>query len=188
MLFKILQGVINMGTEYIKLLKTGNILFQNWSAIVYCSNESRNTIKVNFGVKQTNENILGIRHAEKSTINSINRTIKFLKSCNTEWLEHLNQKRTEFAEINYYKTSQISKLRGKVAEFIKNSNKNKLDKELTVLLNYLNRDVDYKMLKAANNAAFETVIKQASKTETNDNMQEPEKNAYEELMKLDFPR
>lgn len=190
---KILQGVINMGSEYINLLKTGNILFQNWTTTVYCSSEARNTIKVNFGVRETNENIIGIRQAETSTISSINRTIKFLKRCNSEWLEHLNEKRKEFAEFNYYKTSQISKLRGKIAEFIRNSNVNDLDKELADLLNYLNRDVTYKMLKAANNIAFETLINQSTKEESksgksDDSMDESEKNAYLELENLDFPR
>jgi len=112
---------------------------------------------VNFGVKESNENVIGVRDNEGSTIISINKTIKFLKRCNKEWLDHLNEKREKFAELNYYKTRQISKLREKLALFMRQDKNSSLDKELRDLLMSLNQNVDKKMLAEANQKAFETL-------------------------------
>lgn len=146
-----------MGTEYLELIRTGNILFQNWNAIIYCNESFRNTIKVNFGVKEKDQNIIALRSIEKTTINSINKTIKFLKICNTAWLSHLTEKRKRFNEFNYFRISQISKLRTQLAEFI-NDDSNveaRRYKDLFDLLVYLNKEVDVNMLNQANKFAFE---------------------------------
>ena len=150
-----------MSTEYIKLLDSGNILFQNWSATIYCDEKSSNTIKVNFGMTEDNENVIGVRSREVSTVNSIGRTIKFLKKCNDGWLAHLNKKRVDFVELNHFKTRQISKLREKLAHFIlQDPEETRIDKELVDLLMSLNNQVDYKAVHLANMKAFESLNKE----------------------------
>lgn len=154
-----------MSTEYIHLLSSGNILFQNWSATIYCDERSINTIKVNFGMREDNKNVVGARspNAEASTIDSIRCTIKFLKKCNREWSAHLNEKRVEFVELNHFKTRQISTLREKLAELVSHPNFEGsssgvvvVDQELIDLLMSVNKRVDYPMLCSANLKAFES--------------------------------
>lgn len=158
-----------MGTEYINLINSGNILFQKWSALIYCQESSKNTLKVNFGVKESNQNVIGVRSSEGSTINSINRTIKFLKKCHAEWLNHLNDKRDKFVEFNHFKTNQISMLRQKLAEFLKPVGfETKIDSELADLLVCLNAKIDYKMLKEANKKAFENPREEESANQPNE--------------------
>ncbi len=156
-----------MGEIFLNLIKTGNVLFKNWSAIIYCNNSHPNTIKVNFGLTgSTSQSIIGLRRNEKTTINSLNRTIKFLDTCYKEWLKHVDSHRDSFNELNYFRIDQIVILRMKLAEFVKLVYENKADlddefgeidmrfKSLFDLLFVVNRDVEVKLLNKANEFAF----------------------------------
>ena len=89
-----------MGDVYLNLIKNGNVLFKNWNATIYCDKDNINTMKVNFGLSNNSQNIFAMRKYEKSTIKSINKTVKFLKDCHMEWLNHINDKYEEFNELN----------------------------------------------------------------------------------------
>ena len=91
-----------MGDIYLDLIKTGNVLFKNWNATIFCDKNNINTMKVNFGLSNNNQNIIAMKKFEKSAINSINKTVKFLKDCHCEWLNHMNEKYLEFIELNFF--------------------------------------------------------------------------------------
>lgn len=91
-----------MGDIYLNLIKTGNVLFKNWNATIYCDQTHNITMKINFGLRNENQNIIAERKYEETSINSINKTIKFLKQCHEEWLNHVNEKRDQFSCLNFF--------------------------------------------------------------------------------------
>lgn len=99
------------------MLKSGNFLFINWSATIFCSNAHINTIRINFSeINKDRTNIIGERLIEKETIKSINKTIEFLEKCHKEWIEHINEKRLKFSELNFFSTDQVAILRKELAK------------------------------------------------------------------------
>ena len=192
----ILEGVRNMGDIYLNLIKTGNVLFKNWNAIIFCDSKSLNTIKVNFGLTNStaasSQNIIGSRKKEHTTIKSLNKTIKFLGHCYKEWLSHVNEQRDTFNELNYFRNEQIVILRMKLAEFITEfyEKTDDLDEEerahvqrklksLFDLLYVLNNEVDLELLAKANYAAFNKNL-DLNHDEVNNEKVEKEKNDDDE--------
>jgi hypothetical protein len=184
----IFEAIINMGEIYLELLKSGNILFKDWNATVYCDPESIHTIKVNFGSigegEESNLNIIhGYRDQEETptnnyqksdgTINSLNRTVKYLQNCYKKWLFHIEQKRNEFSNLNLFQINQINMMRTNIAKFVKESKNNKVKNsydDLFDLFYNVNRSVDISLLKEANDYAF------SLKTEIQ--LQQPSIDAY----------
>ena len=157
---KIFEGIVNMAHIYIVLIKTGNILFRNWTATVYCNDKSNFTARINFGVKSENQNIFANRKKEKTTINSLNKTIQFLKKASDEWLGHIEEKRYDFSTLNFFQIDQIVMLRKYLANFIQKTNSSNLKpnenefKDIFDLLYGINNEIGVKLLEAANNKAF----------------------------------
>ena len=159
-----------MGEIYLELIKTGNVLFKNWTATIYCDEEYQNTMKVNFGLSDPdkNQSIFAIRKYEIKTVDSINKTVKFLQNCHNEWLNHLNTKRDSYNELNYFRIDQIVFLRTELALFAKNNlfkdydddefnmDENEYNpKVLFDLLYNINRSLTVETLSLANKYAFE---------------------------------
>ena len=109
--------MINMGQWFIDLIKTGNVLFKNWTVNIYCDEEYRHTMRINFGVKC--QNIFIDRADEKSTINSLHKTSIFLQHAYNEWLAHIDSKREEYPIFDYFQIDQLVMLRTYLAEYIK---------------------------------------------------------------------
>lgn len=183
-----------MANIYITLIKTGNILFRNWTATVYCSDKSTFTIKINFGVKSQNQNIFAYRKKEKSTINSLNKTIRFLKKASDEWLEHINEKRDQFPTLNFFQIDQIVMLRKHLAYFIHKNNLSNLKpdknefKDIYDLLYGINREINNELLDMANKKAF--MHHQNTYTEITDDTvdKEMQNELRHELMEYGFSR
>ena len=148
----IFEGLINMGTIYLDLIRTGNVLFNNWTAVIYCSPSEQNTMKINFGLETDNHNIFASREAEKTTLISVNKTIKFLKSSFDEWLNHVNEKRKKYSVLNYFRIDQIVTLRTEISKTINNnlgSYKNLFD-----LLYIINQELTVHLIDQANKSAL----------------------------------
>ncbi len=190
---KILEGVITMGEIFLNLIKTGNVLFKNWSAVIYCDSTHTNTMKVNFGLKgSTSQSIIGLRKNEKTTINSLNKTIKFLDTCYKEWLKHVDEHRNSFNELNYFRIDQIVILRMKLAEFVKLVYENQTDqdddfgevdarfKSLFDLLFVVNRAVDVNLLNKANDFAFKKDLDAFKEDSAKNGNEKSEANLSEE--------
>ena len=160
---KILEGVINISQVYLNLLKSGNILFTNWSAIIYCDKTSVNTITINFAsASQEKQTIFGARRLEKNTVDSINTTVKFLQKCYTEWIAHVDKKRAFFTDLNHFRVDQIVTMRTEMAKLNANSPPQQHNQDnftsakcLIDLLYDINRAVSLPMLQLANEYAFE---------------------------------
>jgi hypothetical protein len=140
----ILESIIDLTKVFIKLLKSGNILFKNWSLRVYCDRTKSTTIKANFGLKDESnlKNIIGLRDYEKDTVN----------------IQHINQKRDEFTLFNYFTIQQLTLLRTKlihVNQLNDNNNNNYNIRYLTDLLYNINPDCNLELLQKANEYAHE---------------------------------
>jgi len=148
----IFEGLINMGTIYLDLIRTGNVLFNNWTAVIYCSSTEYNTMKINFGLTNQNQNIFATRESEKTTLVSVNKTIKFLKSSYDEWLNHVNEKRNKYPVLNYFRIDQIVTLRTEIAKSI--SKNLSCHKNLFDLLYIINNELTVQLIDQANDSVF----------------------------------
>ncbi len=155
-----------MGKIFLNLDKTGNVLFKNWSAVIYCNSTHSNTIRVNFGLRGSpSQSVIGLRKSETKTVNSLDETNKFLDKCYKGWLAHVETQRESFNELNYFRIDQIVVLRTELAEFIgrvyEKSRADQADddsmrfKSLYDLLFVVNRAVDVNSLNRANDFAFQ---------------------------------
>ena len=186
-----------MGDIYLELIKTGNVLFKNWNATIYCDIDNPNTMKVNFGISNDNQNIFAMRKYEIATINSINKTVKFLKDCHAEWLNHVNEKREEFDELNFFRIDQLVYLRNAMPSFANNSKKaDKQNSSETSLIfdllynvnNSLNAELIVKANNFALNKSYELLKKEAinSKTDSNQRAADANRELIQELINLGF--
>ena len=189
---QILEGVINISQIYLNLLKSGNILFKNWSATIYCDKFSVNTIAIDFAsATQQKQTIFGARRVERNTADSINKTIKFLQKCYTEWIAHVDEKRAFFTDLNHFRVDQIVTMRTELAKLNPKSQQQQHNEEnltsakgLLDLLYDINRAVNVPMLKLANEYAFEKRNEQSSKAEEPDEKTLEAKQLEEVLREL----
>ncbi len=154
--------MMNMGHIYLKLLKTGNVLFKNWTATIFCDPDYMYTIRVNFGLNC--DNIFGRREREQNTISSLNKTVKFLQNSYEEWLAHITEKRNQFPCLNFFQISQIVMLRTQIAEVIKsgqgkgrhhsNENIDSTFRGLFDMLFNINKNANIELLDQANSFVF----------------------------------
>jgi E3 ubiquitin-protein ligase RNF213 len=151
---KIFEGLINMGQTYLDLIRTGNVLFNNWMATVYCRKTDAITMKVNFGLSNENQNIFACRKTEETTINSINKTIKFLKDSYNKWIEHVNSKREQYSVLDYFRIDQIVILRTELAKSINSEALVNNHKNLFDLLYNVNNQLTAEMINEANDFVF----------------------------------
>ena len=149
------ETVIALGSIYIKLIESGNILFKNWTAIIYCNPEELNTVKINFAITDETKNIFGLRKIEGGTISSIIKVQKFLEKCYNEWLEHITKKRDDFPLLNYFTLNQLVVLRTKLSEIkkFKEANKSINLRCLADLLFNINENISCKLIVEANEYA-----------------------------------
>ena len=187
--------MMNMGQIYIDLIKTGNVLFKNWTATIYCDPDNKYTIRVNFGMKCENQNIFGLREREGTTINSLNKTIKFLQNSHQEWLAHINEKRDQFPCLNFFQIDQVVMLRTQMAELIRksqNNNQQKLlrsdFKSLFDLLFNINSTASLELIGQANEYVFtgsqKNFVENVAKVKTDDS----ENGATTSEVKSDFEK
>lgn len=127
------------------------MLFKNWTATIYCDPKSQHTIRVNFGLNCGN--IFDRREKEVKTINSLNKTIKFLQSSYDEWLAHITQKRDQFPCLNFFQISQIVMLRTQMAKLISHENYSECG-GLFDLLHNINKKTSVELLQEANSYVF----------------------------------
>jgi E3 ubiquitin-protein ligase RNF213 len=180
-----------MGDIYLDLIKTGNVLFKNWNATIFCDKNNINTMKVNFGLSNNSQNIIAMKKFEKIAINSINKTVKFLKDCHSEWLNHVNEKYQEFNELNFFRIDQIVCLRKEMSAFINNVNKNANHQQLFDLLYNINKSLNKKLLSDANKNALDKMYELTQKETSTNPQQEIEENnqkIIQELLDLDFSK
>ena len=150
--------MINMGQLFMDLIKTGNVLFKNWTVKVYCNKDYKHTMRINFGVKC--ENIFAERAQEKTTVDSLHKTSDFLQHSYNQWLEHIESKREKFPIFDYFQIDQLVMLRTYLAEFVKATrfnmnNVNKTDyKKIFTLIFSINSSDSVELLNEANRHAF----------------------------------
>lgn len=150
--------MINMGQLLIDLIKTGNVLFKNWTVNVYCNEDYRHTMRINFGVKC--QNIFIDRADEKSTVSSLHKTSTFLQHAYNEWLAHIDSKREEYPIFDYFQIDQLVMLRTYLAEYLKATRYSTSDvkqsdyKKIFNLTFNINSSESLDLLSEANKHAF----------------------------------
>ncbi|CAF0824304.1 unnamed protein product, partial [Brachionus calyciflorus] len=189
----VFESLILLGDIYISLMHSGNVLFTNWNAIIYNDEKEANTMKINFGIQNHSQNIYASRKNEKTTINSINKAIKFLKKCLEEWLTHVNEKRDQFPNLNHFKISQLVDLRIRLAEFISSQTKfedHQQFKDLFDLIYNINPNIDVDLLQKANEIALNKNLEIKQNEEENKQLETKPDHAdlIDELIELGFDK
>ncbi len=178
--------MIGIGENYLNLIKSGNILFKNWTATVYCDGNSTNTIKINFGVTDENKNIFGNRDEEFSTLATINKVIKYLSDCYKEWLEHIDNKRQNFPLLNYFTLDQLVILREELTKINSQTKSKEVERarfrNLIDLLYNLNDSVDLDMMLSAHEFACSKMT--GNKNQLENNLMEVDINDEDEITSI----
>ena len=183
-----------MGQIYLSLIKTGNVLFKNWTSTIYCQEDTPYTMKINFGIERENQNIFANRESEKNTLSSINKTIKFLNDSYKEWLEHVNLKRNLFPCLNFFQIDQIVMLRASLANLIHKiqTGVSNIDpdqyKSVFDLLYNINNSLSLGQLIEANRHAYESEHELNLAPVEADTNDQREKELIEELTDLGFSK
>lgn len=132
-----------------------------------------NTIKISFGLNNDSKNIFCQTIHENTTINSINKTAKFLKKYHDEWIDHTNKKRSLFNELNYFTNDQILLLRTKLSGLLinkKNTTLYNLAKKTVIdLMHNLNNEISSELSQSAYYYALDQSFDRSKQNNTDTN-------------------
>ncbi|XP_077867698.1 E3 ubiquitin-protein ligase rnf213-alpha-like [Saccoglossus kowalevskii] len=173
---EILSGVIRLATAYLKLCAAGNVLFSEWKAIVYCKYKKKVSVMVRFGIDGSHD-LKGTREVTTE----LDKLCSFMENCLKEWLEYVEEKRSEIYHLNYFTTEQLVILRRELAKLM--SNEKEMAAGVYTLLASLKDSCTESDVKEALNAAFMEVGSQNNQEEME--MEPIEVNASMETPELE---
>ena len=103
---QIFTAAQHLADVFCRLNQAGNLLFSEWRCIVYCSRKrDGSSVKVSFGKDE-------FPLFEESTLSTELQTQRqFMITCLKEWYQHIEEKRMEYSELNYFTTTQLVLLR-----------------------------------------------------------------------------
>ncbi|XP_072339649.1 E3 ubiquitin-protein ligase rnf213-alpha-like isoform X3 [Scyliorhinus torazame] len=96
------NNVQRLGKAFIELYSSGNMLYRNWRAFVFCSKDNDVCIIMDFNVKNIGRLEVGGDLSEQLQV-----LCRALEKCLLEWCEFIEKCRAEFYYLNYYTAEQI---------------------------------------------------------------------------------
>ncbi|KAL3881507.1 hypothetical protein ACJMK2_027939 [Sinanodonta woodiana] len=102
MVFDSLRRLANV---FIKLNSAGCILFKHWQTKFLCDPTRPVCAFIEFG--QGAKSLKGRRTKTDDVTAVIPKIAKFMENCLEKWIGHINQKRSEYLELNYFTTDQL---------------------------------------------------------------------------------
>ncbi|XP_006820780.1 E3 ubiquitin-protein ligase rnf213-alpha-like, partial [Saccoglossus kowalevskii] len=143
---EILSGIVQLADLYIKLCAAGNVLFSEWKALIYCG-KRKVSVMVDFGFGDS-QDLMGT----KDVIVQLDELCHFMENCLKEWLEYVEEKRSEIYQLNYFTTEQLVILRRELSKLM--SNEKEMAAGVYTLLASLKDSCTESDVKEALNAAF----------------------------------
>ncbi|XP_070579265.1 E3 ubiquitin-protein ligase rnf213-alpha-like [Ptychodera flava] len=141
-----LAGITRLATAYIKLCAAGNVLFSKWTAVIYCQESKKVSVVVDFGIGENT--LLGL----DPVYVQLQKLCNFMEDCLEEWLVYVEEKRSDFYQLNYYTTEQLVILRRELAQLL--SDPKQVSPGVYTLLETLKPNCQEDDVKEALNAAF----------------------------------
>ncbi|KAI8487861.1 hypothetical protein Bbelb_343090 [Branchiostoma belcheri] len=107
---EVFNGVSRLGNVYLRLRRTGSVLFDRWTCILFCNPERKVKAIIDFGFGSST-----LSGTEEDLVTEVTKLAKFMESCLQGWLEFVDFKRGVYPELNNFTTEQIVVLRRELA-------------------------------------------------------------------------
>ncbi|KAI8484074.1 hypothetical protein Bbelb_381920, partial [Branchiostoma belcheri] len=106
----VFNGVSRLGNVYLRLRRTGSVLFDRWTCLLFCNPERKVKAIIDFGFGSST-----LSGTEEDLVTEVTKLAKFMESCLQGWLEFVDFKRGVYPELNNFTTEQIVVLRRELA-------------------------------------------------------------------------
>ncbi|KAK3585581.1 hypothetical protein CHS0354_036768 [Potamilus streckersoni] len=122
----ILENVIRLANVFLKLTSAGCVLFKHWQTKFLCDPSRPVCAFIQFGQEskaikgrrpEESKAIMGRGTKRKNDVEIIRRLAQFMETCLKKWEEHINQKRLEYFELNYFTSDQLVILQQELVKF-----------------------------------------------------------------------
>eukprot|EP00058_Branchiostoma_floridae_P007058 XP_002592546.1 hypothetical protein BRAFLDRAFT_108418 [Branchiostoma floridae] len=110
---EVFNGVSRLGNVYLRLRKTGSVLFDKWTCTVFCDPNKKVKAIIDFGFGSST-----LTGKDKDLVTEVTNLAKLMESCLEGWLEFVDFKRGVYPELNNFTTEQIVVLRRELANVV----------------------------------------------------------------------
>ena len=111
-----------LANVYIKICASGNILFRQWVSSFFCGPGRKINATVDFGL--SSQMLQGSSQDCPTVAKQIQVMCEFLDKCYSDWLDHIEQRRSQFYYLNHYSTQQLVILCKEIASLCCSSGEN----------------------------------------------------------------
>ncbi|KAM4663579.1 E3 ubiquitin-protein ligase RNF213-like [Discoglossus pictus] len=99
---EIFANVQRLATSFIDLYLSGNMLFRTWEAKIFCADDSKFGVVMNFKVKVIKE-----IEAQGSLTELLPNICKTMENLLEQWMNYMNKERSQHYYLNYYTSEQL---------------------------------------------------------------------------------
>ncbi|KAK3585587.1 hypothetical protein CHS0354_036774 [Potamilus streckersoni] len=149
----VFDSVMRLANVFIKLNSAGCVLFRHWQTKFVCDPSRPVCAFIEFG--QGAKSLKGRKTPKDDVISVISKIAKFMENCLDKWLDHINQKRSKYFELNYFTTDQLVILQ---QELVKVGPNQDLDIRIYPLLSAVKENCTYKDLVDAMKKATKDLV------------------------------
>ncbi|CAM9642728.1 unnamed protein product [Lampetra planeri] len=168
---ELFDGVTRLGKAYIQLYNAGNVLFRGWNALVYCDQNRKVSVDVDFPALGLN--VQGFR----PVIGELKELCRGMEGCLDQWQQYTNQKRTEFSHLNWYTSEQLVSLCSKLADLLKTQQS---DPQSLTMLSFIKSECTGDHVTLALKRAIDLIRKKESEPTEKTLTQPPSEEVIEE--------
>ncbi|KAK3585584.1 hypothetical protein CHS0354_036771 [Potamilus streckersoni] len=148
----VFDSVARLANVFIKLNSAGCVLFKHWQTKFLCDPKRPVCTFIEFG--QGTKPLKGRRTKNDDVTAVIPKIARFMENCLDKWIGHINQKRSEYLELNYFTTDQLVILQ---QELVKVGSSQSLDIKIYPLLSAVKENCTYEDLVDAMKKASKDV-------------------------------
>uniref|UniRef100_UPI00398F666A E3 ubiquitin-protein ligase rnf213-alpha-like isoform X2 n=1 Tax=Pristiophorus japonicus TaxID=55135 RepID=UPI00398F666A len=135
------NNVQRLGKSFIELYSSGNMLYRNWKARVFCSKESDVCLTMDFNVKG-----IGCLKVGGEVCDQLQVLCRALEACLQGWCEFIEKRRAQFYYLNYYTAEQIVYLCSELGCFAAGE---PLCEQVMTMLSFIKPDCTAKDIRSA---------------------------------------
>ncbi|XP_060597666.1 E3 ubiquitin-protein ligase rnf213-alpha-like [Ruditapes philippinarum] len=115
----ILDSITRLSNVFIKLYGSGCVLFKEWSVRFICDPDPTRPVCVSMEFANGSEvsQLKGRRSVNEDLKDMIPKIARFLESCLKDWLQHIEEKREIYQNLNYFTVDQLVILQKELLKF-----------------------------------------------------------------------
>ncbi|KAK3585576.1 hypothetical protein CHS0354_036763 [Potamilus streckersoni] len=163
----VFDNVMRLANVFIKLNSAGCILFKLWQTKFLCDPNRSVCAFIKFGPEAKTLKGRCTQNDDVTTI--IPKIARFMENCLDKWLDHINQKRSKYLELNYFTTDQLVILQ---QELVKVGPNQGLDIKIYPLLSVVKENCTYEdLVDAMKNASKDLEVVQIEVKEKHKEME-----------------